>query len=588
MSSVDTRARLQTAAPWLGLALLDVLLFVPMYALSAASFWPDLPEQFGWRTFKVLALRRSNLDLFRVSFDVILLALAMILTAELRARTVIRRSAVAFYVALLVFVMYHDSVALFFNRKPALGEDWRFLLNLSHLLASVMSPRWAAILGGGLLALVAVTFLAAFTFGALQRTAAGWSRRRRATIAAALVVPCALAFASVGVAGRTPVLQLMSRRVTSNWQASRAEAKRLSKLHERTPDRRYDPFLDVSLARKPNFYLLMIEAYGEVLATWDMRDAYRVLLDRVQQRLTRAGYHATSAYSAAPVHGGTSWFSISTVHTGTKIDRPIPYAALQLVGARVPSITKFFASQGYRTYSLAPGNSDHVGLNRLDIFNHDVIVDNPALAYGGWLYGWGLIPDQFSWSKFRERWFAKPVEPYYVYYMAVSTHWAWEGVPPYVDDWHTLEQYDVPPEKSDPSWPRIRETKRIRSDLRRAYFRSVEYEWRVLLDQLEADQSPNIVVAIVGDHQPALEAFPGEVTMNTPVHMLSRDPKLIERFTAAGFTPGLWVEPKQAAPLAHEGLFSLWVSELTAEYGAPGSERATYYPQGIRLSTLSR
>jgi len=287
--------------------------------------------------------------------------------------------------------------------------------------------------------------------------------------------------------------------------------------------------------------------------------------------------------------GMTTELMISTVHTGTLIDRPVPYAALQLVGARVPSITNFFANQGYRTHTLQPGSSERAGLKRLDIFNHDVVVDATALAYDGWQYGWGAIPDQYSWGLFRDRWFARPPEPYYVYYMAVSTHWAWEGVPPYVRDYRTLEQYDVPPEYSEKRWPKVAGVKKIRSDLRREYFRSIEYEWRLLLDVLEADQSREIVVVIVGDHQPRLESdAPGAVTMHSPVHVLSRDAAFVERFAEQGFEPGLYVKPGSHPALSHAGLFSLLVSKLAAAYGAAGSREATYYPRGIRLSTLSR
>jgi hypothetical protein len=144
-------------------------------------------------------------------------------------------------------------------------------------------------------------------------------------------------------------------------------------------------------------------------------------------------------------------------------------------------------------------------------------------------------------------------------------------------------------EEPDPSWPPFPEVASIATETRRNYFKSVEYEWRVMLDVLEADKSKNIVVAVIGDHQPRLEAdVPGGVTMNTPVHMLSRDPAFIESLADAGFQPGLYAKAHVAKPLWHEGLFSLWVSKLTARYGVPGSPKVPVYPKGIRLSTISR
>jgi hypothetical protein len=589
---------LRKLAPWFGVWILNTLLFAPSYAVSqpAAAFFPTLPGAHSvmlhgfLRSYGSMLLRRDNQDVFRVSFELGVAVLLALASAGTRAARPVRYALVAGYVWLLVFLGYHHAVAYFFERAPALGEDWRFLINLGHFLAAVMSPRWFAICAGAVLGLISVTLLAAWVFRSVQRIAASWSWRRRGLSALAFLVPCALLFGWLGTSSDEVVLQVNSKRMLYNWRSSRAEALRTAELHEAVPDRRYDGYTSLKLATKPNFYLLMIEAYGEILATWDMRDAYRALLSRVEQRLQAAGYHARSVYSAAPVHSGTSWFSISTVHTGTLVDRPAQYDALQLVGARVPSITRFFEAQGYRTYTLQPGSADHAGLRRLDLFNHDVVVDAPALDYHGWAYGWGHIPDEYSWAKFRERWFARAREPYYVYFMSVSTHWSWgEGVPPYLRDWRRYDREEPQLPEADPSWPPIPEAERIGSELRRGYFRSVEYEWRVLLDVLETDHSPNIVVAIVGDHQPRLESdAPGEVTMNTPVHMISRDPAFVESLAALGFQPGLYPEPSVRPTHWHEGLFSLWISKLIAAYGEPGSPSLPVYPRGIRLSTLSR
>jgi hypothetical protein len=589
------RRTVRTLAPWFLVWVLNVFMFLPSYLFSQprAAFWPPvhLAHAHGFvRPLVSFMLRRDNLDVFRISFDFGLLVLLAVASAGTSWRAPLRALIVSVYVWLVIFLTYHHSLAFFFARAPALGEDWRFLLNLGHFLGSVMSARWFAICFSVAFGLVGLALMAAYTFRAVQRATAAWSLRRRATFSLAFLVPCIAMLAWLGVSRDTPFVQISSKRVVDNWRSSQLEAARLAELDEPVPDRRYDPFLQLSLARKPNVYLLMIEAYGEILSTWDMDAAYRALAKRVEGRLSAAGYYARSAYSASPVHSGTSWFAISTVSTGALIDRPVPYDALQLVGARVPSMRSFFESQGYRTYALQPGNGDHAGLRRLDLFNHDVVVDATALAYPGWHYGWGLIPDQYSWMRFRNEWFKDPPSPHYVFYMCVSTHWDWgEGVPPYVDDPRTLERDEIQPNARDPKWPPFIEGESIGTQLRRSYFRSVEYEWRVLLDVLEADHSPDIVVAIVGDHQPRLEAdVPGEVTMNTPIHIVSRDRAFVESFADAGFQPGIYAAPHLHPPLYHEGLFSLWVSKLTAAYGAPGSPAVPVYPRGIRLSTIKR
>jgi hypothetical protein len=363
----------------------------------------------------------------------------------------------------------------------------------------------------------------------------------------------------------------------------------MAPLRSGTVDRRYERYAQASLRHKPNFYLLMVEAYGEILATWDMRPAYEALLARVQARLEHAGYHARSAYSASPVHGGTSWFSIATVQTGILIDRPLPYSALELNSARVPSLASFFNAQGYESYALEAGSRARSTLRRLDLFNHHVMIDATALDYHGPHFGWGHIPDQYSFGVLRERYLAKAPEPRYLFYMGVSTQYPWgDDVPPYVSDWKALDHGQVIRDDVDSSWPALPYKEEIATELRRSYLRSVEYEFRLLTELLEADASRDIVVVILGDHQPRLESNPpGEVTMNTPMHVLSRDPAFVERFAAFGFQPGMFADPELHPPLAHEGLFSLLVSQLTAAYGDPDAAPIPYLPDGIGLSGLN-
>ncbi len=154
-------------------------------------------------------------------------------------------------------------------------------------------------------------------------------------------------------------------------------------------------------------------------------------------------------------------------------------------------------------------------------------------------------------------------------------------MPPYVKQWSELET----PEKAaqhDEAWPDFPGVAEIGSPLRLSYFRSVEYEWRCLLDFLEKESSREVVVVILGDHQPRLDSnAPGEASMNTPVHVLSRDPAFVHRLVPHGFTLGLLPQPG-GRTLAHEGMFSLWVSTLDEAYGE-GTKRAAYQPEGPEI-----
>lgn len=520
--------------------------------------------------------------LLRVSLEYVLGLTALALAAPTRLRAPVRALVVALYAGLLLFITYHHAYHHFFLRPPAVVEDWRLLLNLLHLVGEMTSPRWLAFVVACAASAIGLVVALARVFAALERRLAAAPRR--------VVVRGAVAGLAAGVVS-TFLSGPVSRPIADNYRASRAAREKLRALRDAPPDRRNVPLLDVRLARRPSFYLLMIEAYGEQLATWDMTDAYRALTSRVEARLAQKGFSAATAYSTAPVHGGKSWLSIATVHTGIMIDQPGSFAALELVGARLPTLTRFFRLQGHETVSLQPGTVDRSGLGRLDLYNHHRLFDAAAIGYRGPRRGFFAIPDQYSLAVLRERYLDHAPEPRYLFFMAVSTHFPWrdDDIPPYVRDPRTLDGPATPPLADDPSWPPIPGVDRIGTDYRRGYFRSIEYEWRVLTDFLEADPAEDLVVVVLGDHQPRLESNPpGEVTFNAPLHVLSRDPALIERFVAAGFQRGLFAEPGRGPALKHEGLFSLFVSKLSEAYGTPETRRfARYYPDGISLAGLN-
>jgi hypothetical protein len=595
-----TSASVRRAVPWLWAVALNCWLFAPSYvcAVPASRFWPFVPESqargsSAYQDLLSLVLRRDNLDVFRVSIDFALLLMALVWTASTRARRSVRVVCVTLYGFLWIFLAYDHAVAHYFLRTPALGEDIRLGLNLLHFLGSFVRSRWSADVLGLVIAML-VLWVVARTFRALQLQAAGWSTPTRAGVSAALLVPALASMLWFGIKPDQPVLQLTSKRIYYNYRASRREAQRMAAFRNAKPDRRYDAYAQVKLRRKPAFYLFLVEAYGEILATWDMAPAYRALLARVEQRLRASGLHACTAYSAAPVHGGTSWLSISTVHTGVLIDRPLAYAAVESVGARIPSLTHFFHDQGYRTFSLQPGSTEHAGIRRFDLFNHDVPVDALSLAYTGQNFGWGHIPDQYSISTFRERFLERAQQqPRYVFYMGLSTHFPWgDGVPPYVRDPRRLNQSaQVPltPSDIDDSWSEIPEAEHIATPLRRSYFRSVAYEWRLLTEWIEAEASHDSVFVIAGDHQPRLEwNIPGAVTMNTPVHLLAQDAAFIDSFEAQGFQPGLYADPELHPALKHQGLFSLLISKLVAAFGEEPKRVLPYYPNGLPLAAINR
>lgn len=588
---------------FIGLVFFNLALFLPGYLFqdTRPSFWPFFPKEhphgaygFDLRSvveyLKALFIRRANLDIFRVSFEFVLMLGVTTLAAGTRLRTVVRLCCVALYAFLAVFLSYQYAFEQFTHRPPALVEDWRLLLNLLHFLedgASSEILRLVAAVAVG--SLVLLVLLWRF-FGAFERWVSQGTSAARGLLSVACMGWCAGSVIWFGVERDDPVVRLHFRRVFDNVAASMDRLADQGALASTPADRRYDVMNQVKLTRRPNVYLLMVEAYGEVLNACDFAPAYQSLMARVGEQLGAKGFHAASAYSEAPVRGGLSWFSIATVETGMRIDRHHTYNFLQNVGAHIPTITSFFRDQGYETLALQPALIERVGLNRFDLYGHRTVIGGNDLEYHGVSWGFGTVPDQYSVGFFKERVLAKATPPYFMFFMSVSTHYNWPTPLPFVADWRVLGRPESGWDTPGQPRPEIAHAEEIGADIRKAYFRNVAYEWRVLMDLIESDPTDDAVFLVVGDHQPKMFCEPWDKSANTPVHVISKDAALVQSFESAGFQPGPYAAAGAGQVLKHEGLFSLLVSRLAAGRSTmpEGVAPPAYFPDGIGHGGLMR
>lgn len=528
-----------------------------------------------------LLLRRPNGDVFRVVSEWVALCSLTMLAANTRVAKPVRIVGAAGYVLLLLFLVYEHAFLWFFKRVPVLSEDRALAISLWHFLVEMRGTRSTFFALLAVVACGALTWSVALVLGKLQKLAP----RSWKIASVILLVWSVVSLAWFGVSRDDAVVQLASKRVASNYARSRLTLEKNEAARNATPDRRYDDFSRITLGRKPDVSMLIIEAYGEVLATWDMTTAYRALMKRVQERLSKRGLLAATFTSAAPVHGGMSWFSLTTMQTGILIDRPEVFA--QASKGQLPTLTGFLKQQGYFTVAMQPGTSNKAGVGPRDFLNHDRFIGAEELAYSGRAWGFGRIPDQFSWRQLaNER--AHLTSPRMLSTFCVSTHFPWgELVPPYFAP-ENIDTGAGEDRLHDETWPALPGVDEM-GEYRRSYFKSVEYEFRLFTEFVESDPSRDLLVIIVGDHQPRLESNPpGEVTLNTPLHVLTTDAALHARFLEAGAVDGMMLEPGRPT-LNHEGLFSLLVWALAQTYGDDVSKVVgRRSPDGAGLSAIYR
>ena len=101
--------------------------------------------------------------------------------------------------------------------------------------------------------------------------------------------------------------------------------------------------------------------------------------------------------------------------------------------------------------------------------------------------------------------------------------------------------------------------------VQRSYGRSVEYTLGSVLSFLENVDDPDLVVVMLGDHQPAAIVSGDEAGRDVPVSVIARDPSVIDAIADWNWTTGL--RPSDASPVWRMDAFR---DRFFATYGSVG------------------
>jgi hypothetical protein len=326
--------------------------------------------------------------------------------------------------------------------------------------------------------------------------------------------------------------------------------------------RKRNPFAE--MARPPSIYFFIIESYGHAL--WNDKDftAFQRYAHKAEERLAKAGYSMRSRYLTAPVFGGSSWMADTTLLCGVRVHEQRRFEALHR--SNVSCLPGLLNDAGYRTI-LASSNITYHDERFMKVMPFQTLYYRDNLGYKGPRFTWSYMPDQYTIQHVHEKELASRGEtPTLMAFVLTSSHHPWSKIPRYVTDWSTIGDGSI---FAKLPAQRFRNTFVGGKQVEQAFAMSIQYTFQVVVEYLlRGLANDNTLMVIIGDHQPRnpiadLEKDPWDV----PVHVLSRNPALVEGFAALGYTPGL--TPNAEAPaVGMEGfllhLFKALASEAAA------------------------
>lgn len=289
--------------------------------------------------------------------------------------------------------------------------------------------------------------------------------------------------------------------------------------------------------------VVFIESYGRILMDGpDYAAPFRAALSHATQTLTAAGFASRSAFLSSPTVGGISWLAHATALSGLWIDSQVRYDSLMM--SERPSLVRLFQRAGWRTVGVMPAIT--LAWPEGDYFGYEQLYAAPELDYRGLPFNYVTMPDQFTLSRFQEWERAREDRrPVMAEIALLSSHAPWTPVPTLID-WSTVGDGSIfnaqasSGDAADVVW-------QDRARVMRHFRESAEYVVQTLMSYVAEFGDDDLVLLILGDHQPMPFVTDNTDSRDVLVHLVARDPAVLDAMAGWDWTPGML--PADGAPV---------------------------------------
>ena len=454
-----------------------------------------------------------------------------------------------------------------YGREFNLYWDGQHLGNVAAMLAAA-APWWqiGLVITSFVLAVGLVYVLARLAIGQLAAAVEyRWGRIALATLAALLV--------AVNTAQRLPGFPIdvaFADPVTPAYLRQARFALAMAGPGAAAPRLGASPALDTGLRGLAGIdvVLIFIESYGAV--TWETPEMSAGLAGSrrdLDSAIRDTGREVVSAYVDSPTFGGSSWLAHLSLLSGVEVRDQYAYTAL--MASKRDNLVTNFSRRGYRTVALMPGMRQPWPEGAF--YGFDMIYGRDHLEYPGPQFGWWGIPDQYALARLdvleRQQ---SPRKPVFAVFPTSTTHAPFGPVPPYQPAWSrvlTANAYDpADVERTLAGNPDL-------SNLGPSYVRAMAYEYQSLAGYIR-EQPGDVVLVLIGDHQPPAAVSGRDAPWRVPVHVVGRREAILQRLRDRGFRPGL--EPQRPAIGAMYQLTPVLLEAFDAVTPTPETATSTH------------
>jgi phosphatidylglycerophosphate synthase len=427
-------------------------------------------------------------------------------------------------------------------------QDWGAIGSAAGVVKASLGPAANTVLG---LVLIGAAALAYLIIVAAVRVMAASARHRTAsarTLGAVAVVWLVAAATGVHAAASTPVASGATSAFAAGqtrlvWDTARDRARFADDLAAPDPASAQPAADLVGGLRGKDVLVIFVESYGQVAVQGSsFSPAIDAELARDTAELHGAGFTARSAFLDSPTFGGVSWLAHSTLQSGLWVDSSQRYA--QLTASHRTTLASAFAAAGWRTVSDIPSD-DQPWAAGTSFYRYHKLYDRTNVGYHGPTFSYGAMPDQYTLAAFQRLEMQPGHAPVMAEIDLVSSHTPWTPLPAMVP-WSAVGDgsiFDPMPARGlspEVAW-------RDPDTVRRLYGESIRYSLRAVTSWIGQLHDDNLVVVLLGDHQPAPIVAGYGANHLVPVSVIAADAGVIDAMACWNWQPGLLPTPSAPA-----------------------------------------
>ncbi|HKE66262.1 MAG TPA: CDP-alcohol phosphatidyltransferase family protein, partial [Micromonosporaceae bacterium] len=275
--------------------------------------------------------------------------------------------------------------------------------------------------------------------------------------------------------------------------------------------------------RGKDVLVVFVESYGQVAVQGTtFSPGVDAVLQSGNGQLAAAGYSARSAWLTSPTFGGISWLAHSTLQSGLWVNNQQRYN--QLVASDRFTLSDAFKDAGWRTVSDVPSD-DTAWPPGTSFYHYDQLYDRRNVGYRGPTFSYASMPDQFSLAAFQRLELTPGHAPVMAEIDLVSSHTPWTPLPHMVP-WNQLGDGSIfnpmPAQGLTPAvaWKNT-------DTVRQLYGQSIQYSMTALISWVTQMHDNNLVLVLLGDHQPATTVSRPGANHQVPISIVAHDPSVL-------------------------------------------------------------